>query len=213
VRLGESQSFSASYDSTAKIVSGIVIVLFAGIAIATGSILAAGLGAILIVFTYGCSPRSYSIQDRTIVVKRLIGNVRIALDGLCELRPATRDDLRGCIRLWGSGGLFGWYGLFRTSKLGKCTWYVTNRSNAVVAVTGGKTVVFSPDDTAGFMAEVQASVPIPQVAPTDPVLDSLGSYSSSGSFIGKLIGGAFAIVGISPAVLPVFTHPGLRATR
>jgi Bacterial PH domain len=207
VRTGESQSFSASYDSTTKIISAVVIVLFAAIAVSTRSPVVAVLEAVLLIVAYGYSPRGYSILDRTIVVNRLIGDIRVPLDGVRELRTAAGDDLQGCIRLFGSGGLFGWYGVFRTSKLGKCTWYVTNRGNAVVAVTGSKTVVFSPDDADGFVAAIQGSVPIPQIAPSDPLLNSLGSYPS-GNFIGKLIGGVFLFGGISLAAFTGLYAPG-----
>jgi Bacterial PH domain len=154
---------------------------------------------------YGYSPRGYAIRDRAVVVKRLVGNVRIPLDGIRELRSAGADDLVGCIRLFGSGGLCGWYGLFRTAKLGKCTWYVTNRGKAVVAVTAGKTVVFSPDDANGFIAAIRALVPVPQAV--DSAVNSRVSYSSSGS-LGKFIGGAVAIVAISLAAFANFYAPG-----
>ena len=68
----------------------------------------------------------------------------------------------GCIRLWGSGGLFGYYGLFSTAKLGKSTWYVTNRSNAVVLITAAKTILFSPDDPKEFLAAIRSATPIPE---------------------------------------------------
>jgi hypothetical protein len=211
VRPGESQSFSASYDSTAKVISAVVVVLFAAIAIATRSTIAAGFLAVVLFFLYGSSPRGYSIVDRSIIVRRLVGDVRIPLDDIRELRAAAADDLRGCIRLWGSGGLFGWYGLYRTSKLGMCRWYVTNRGNAVVVIAGRKTTVFSPDDADGFIAAIQASVPVPPIAPTDPVPGLLGPYASSassGSSISLYIGGVFAVVGISLAAFVGLYAPG-----
>ena len=39
---------------------------------------------------------------------------------------------------------------------------VTNRDNAVVIVTGAKTVLVSPDDVDGFLTAVRAAVPVPQ---------------------------------------------------
>ena len=45
-------------------------------------------------------------------------NAIVPLLDIREVRPATKDDFGGCIRLFGNGGLFGYYGLFRTSKLG-----------------------------------------------------------------------------------------------
>ncbi len=103
---------------------------------------------------------------REIVVRRAAGVARFPLEGVREARRATRDDLRGALRIWGSGGLFGYYGLFRTSRLGQCTWYVTNRKNAVVVVTDRKTALFSPDDVEGFLAAIRAEAPvIEQTAP------------------------------------------------
>src|ERR1022692_2044779 len=35
---------------------------------------------------------------------------------LREIRAGNPDDFTGCVRLWGSGGLFGYYGLFWTAR-------------------------------------------------------------------------------------------------
>jgi len=117
-----------------------------------------------VVGSYAWSPRGYAVSDGYIEVNRLIGRARISLDGLREARAATKDDFRGCLRLFGNGGLFGYYGMFRTSKLGKSTWYVTNRGKAVVVVTGEKTVLFSPDNVEGFIAAIGApTAPVPRL--------------------------------------------------
>jgi hypothetical protein len=112
--------------------------------------------------SYAFSPRGYIVSEGVVLVKRLLGNARISLQGFREVRAADRNDLRGCLRLFGDGGLFGYYGLFRTSKLGKCSWYVTNRDKAVVLIAGDKTVVLSPDDVNGFVAAVRTSIPVPE---------------------------------------------------
>lgn len=203
----ESQSFSASYDSTTKILSAVVFVIFVVVITVTKSAAFSGLAAVTMLLSYAYSPRGYAILDRSIVVKRLIGNVRIPLDGIREIRSFTAEDCRGCIRLWGSGGLFGYYGLFRTSKLGKCTWYVTNRRHAVVVITDAKRALFSPDDMDGFIAAVRTSAPFPQVPPSDPLLGSMRS-SGSGGLIGILIGSAVGILAIAFAVSAMLYSPG-----
>ena len=152
--------FTASYDTTTKIISGGALVLFLVIVVATHSVAVGGLFAAIVVGAYAWSPRGYAVSDGCIEVSRLIGSARIPLDGLREARAATKDDFRGCLRLFGNGGLFGYYGLFRTSKLGKSTWYVTNRGKAVVVVTGEKTALFSPDDVEGFIAAIGAPTPV-----------------------------------------------------
>ena len=105
---------------------------------------------VVFLLSYAYSPRAYSVSNGAIIVKRLIGNVRVPPENLRVLRKIEKDDLRGCMRLWGSGGLFGYYGLFRTSKLGRCTWYATNRKKLVVAIGEKTTTVLSPDDVDSF---------------------------------------------------------------
>jgi hypothetical protein len=188
-----STSFSASYDKTTKLISTGVFVLLVLLAVVIPGVLGGCLGALLLVATYAWSPRSYTISERSILVKRLIGSVRITLDGIREARIATPDDFRDCIRLLGNGGLFGYYGQFRTARLGECIWYVTNQSNAVVVNTRAGTTVFSPDDPDGFLAAIQACVPVPPPLPVEPLLDSLQSYKA-GVPVSMLVGGAVAIV-------------------
>jgi hypothetical protein len=188
--------FSASYDTTTKVISAVVLVVFLVIIVATHSVVAGCLTAAIVVGSYAWSPRGYAVSDGYIEVNRLIGRARISLDGLREARAATKDDFRGCLRLFGNGGLFGYYGMFRTSKLGKSTWYVTNRGKAVVVVTGEKTVLFSPDDVEGFIAAIGA--------PTAPV----PATQDGGSRPGTLAGAAIGIVVIAILAFAFLYSPG-----
>jgi len=138
------QSFAAPYDSTTKVMSVVICLLLAVIAVITQSAIVVLVGVAILFFAFAFSPRSYSIQNRSIVVKRLIGNVTIPLDGIREVRIATDDDLRGAYRLWANGGLFGYYGLFSTLKLGNCRWYMTDRKKAVIVVTENNTALLQP---------------------------------------------------------------------
>jgi Bacterial PH domain len=167
-----SQSFSASYDSTAKIVTAFVFIIPVVAAATTMSAVAACVGALILISSYAWSPRSYAIVDRYIVVSRLIGDVQIPIDDIREARPATPEDFRFAIRLFGSGGLFGYYGLFRTNALGKSTWYVTNRKNRIVIITGAKTFVLSPDDVDGFLRALNSLSPQLRPARDQAFLDS-----------------------------------------
>jgi hypothetical protein len=197
------QFFSASYDSTTKIISAAACAILAAVAIATGSMIVGCLGGLTVALSYAWSPRGYTVSERSIFVKRLIGNARIPLDGIREARPATRDDFRGCIRLFGDGGLFGYYGLFRTSKLGKSTWYVTNRGNSVVVITGAKTALLSPDDRDGFLSAVRVSAPVPPA----PLTGAAQSYGGR-SWTGPLLGVAMGIVAVAALAFAILYSPG-----
>ncbi len=181
--------FAASYDRTTRIVS----------AAACAVLLLVALAVFVTFLAYAWSPRRYAVSEGAIVVRRLVGSVRIPLSGIREARRAIPDDLRGCIRLWGSGGMFGYYGLFRTSHLGNCTWYVTDRRNIVVVRTDAKTALFSPDDVEGFLTAIGA--PAPAAAP--PPAEPRGRFSPA-----LLIGGAIAVLALPLALFAVFYSPG-----
>jgi hypothetical protein len=151
--------FHASYDSTTKVISAAVFILFVMIAAGTSSLIAEGIFALLFLAAYAWSPTGYEIDGGDVVIRRLIGNVRIPVSGIREVRIAMRDDLSGSMRVFGSGGLFGYYGLFRNSTLGTSNWYVTDRSNAVVLAGDSGTAIVSPDDAAGFIAALGNRVP------------------------------------------------------
>ncbi|HXP89260.1 MAG TPA: PH domain-containing protein [Bryobacteraceae bacterium] len=161
-----SANFAAPYDRTTKILSAVVCVFLLSLAAVIQNVIVAIVSILVIALAYAYSPRGYTIADRSVLIKRPIGNVRVPLDDVREARPASSDDYSGCIRLWGSGGLFGYYGLFRTDKLGRCTWYATDRSRAVVLITAAKTALFSPDDVEGFLAAIRRQAPVSGVIAT-----------------------------------------------
>jgi len=206
--------FSASYDKLTKVVSTIVcaLVMLIPIEFHTAPLgpLVAGLGLFALVLAYAYSPRGYRVAERAVTVRRLIGDARIPLEDLREVRTGSADDFTGCIRLWGSGGLFGYYGVFRTSKLGKCTWYVTNRSKRVVVVTGTKTVVLSPDAPDRFVGAIQASVS-GAAGGTYPAQAAIGAGRRLGVWIGALAG-LFSVAVVMAALLYSPGPPGYTVT-
>jgi hypothetical protein len=203
----ESASFPASYDKTTKVISAVVCLFLLILALWTKVIWIGLIGTALVLLSYAWSPRSYSIENRSIAIHRLIGTARIPLDNVRELRPAMADDFYGCIRLFGNGGLFGYYGVFRTSKLGVSRWYMTNRDNAVVLITDTKTAMVSPDDVTRFIATVQASVPVPPT-PTSATIPIANSRSSFSRFVVPAAGLGITLVVIGVISLAVRYSPG-----
>lgn len=201
---GRSQCFTASYDSTTKIIS-IGLCLFLGLtALLLKSALFIAIAAFLVLLAYAYSPKRYVVSHRSVTVQRLAGNLVIPLDGAREARLATAVDFKGAIRLWGNGGLFGYYGLFRTSRLRKCSWYMTSRRNAVVVVTDQRTALFSPDDVQGFLAAIQANTRISAATQGNAPSDT-----APGSFTGILIGAAAASLVLAVVALSITYSPGL----
>ncbi len=184
--------FSASYDRTTKIISALVCLGLLAVVVLVHNFVLDCLSLLVLAISVAYSPRSYVLEGQSIVVRRFAGAARIALEGIREARRTTSEDLRGCIRLGGSGGLFGYYGLFRTAKLGKCTWYVTDRRNSVVVITNKQTALFSPDDTDGFLSAIRAVAP-----------PSEGTYSTPDAFLPRRLSplGTTIVVCVALAVV------------
>jgi len=197
--------FSVSYDAAVKVISTAIIGILAVVALASQSSMALAVGALIVLLSFAWSPRGYQVENRAILVNRLAGKARIRLDDVREVRETTSDDFNGCIRLFGNGGVFGYYGLFRTTKLGKSTWYLTNRKRSVVVVTGSKTALFSPDDIEGFLAAIRASVPVSE-APMNRAAPH--DQSRSPRCIGMIIGGAVGLVALIVVAFALLYSPG-----
>jgi hypothetical protein len=197
-------SFAASYDRTTTIISTAVCLGLLGVILGVHNIILTCLSILVILLCFAYSPRGYLLADRSILVKRLVGAARIPLEDVREARRATPDDFRGTIRLGGSGGLFGYYGLFSTSKLGRSTWYITNKSNSVVVTTAAKTVLFSPDDPDAFLATLRTYAPISN-SPTAVLSKPERSFGA----IGKVVAFALALVGMGVGILAYNYSPGV----
>jgi hypothetical protein len=197
------REFPAGYDTTTKIISAVVVVVLAGIAAITRSWIAGSFAAVALLAGYAWSPRGYTVSGGSIRVRRLIGDACIPLADIREARPSKASDLTGAVRLFGSGGFFGYYGLFHTSGLGKSTWYVTNQDRAVIVIAGGKTALFSPDDPDGFLDAVRTEAPLPVSMGAAPAFES-AAPSLAPKAIGLVL--ALCVVGMIAAVY--FYSPG-----
>lgn len=79
----------------------------------------------------------------------------IPLSGIREIEILPPGALRGAIRTFGVGGLFGYYGWFY--KKGAFRLWATRSDRLVEIVAAGRRVVVSPDDPARFVDGLLAS--------------------------------------------------------
>lgn len=199
------RTFGAHHDRLTRIVSGGVVALLVALplmAMRAGVVAVflavASMAVLALAFAY--SPRGFEISEGEFHVKRLIGDVTFPLTSLRFVRDATPADFRGCVRLWGSGGLFGYYGLFWSKALGKSRWYVTDRSKAVVVTDGNQTVLVSPEDHDGFLAAIERT----DAQALAPSTES----ASSGKALSLTVGLAIAGVTLAIVVLAFLYAPG-----
>lgn len=106
------------------------------------------LYASVLFIPYLWAPQGYFILKKTVIVKRLIGDVTISF---IEEPKRWRWTWWG-VRLVGSGGLYGYYGLFSFRGIGRVWMYATNRHNLILIKTDqGKKILLSPKDPEEFI--------------------------------------------------------------
>ncbi|WP_298062614.1 PH domain-containing protein [uncultured Rikenella sp.] len=99
------------------------------------------LGAIPVSAAY--LPRSLSVADRKITLRRLVGRIDIPLDEVVVVRKIEPMMLDGSSRVFGSGGLFGYLGRFRNRRLGTYSMWITEQQNLLLVETVQRRWVFN----------------------------------------------------------------------
>jgi len=142
--------FSGSYDGMAKLMLVCQALPIIAVTILMPQLL--WFPIVVTAFHFVFAPLGYAVTGESIQVKRIGGGVRILRSGLLEVRLLTPEEQRNSGATFGSNGLFGYFGWFRSKTLGKMKWYVTNRKNCILLRTADGLSVISPDDTAGFLS-------------------------------------------------------------
>jgi hypothetical protein len=112
------------------------------------------LGGVLLV-TVAFSVRGYSVRDGQVLVHRVGWATRLDLANLHRIEHAP-GIMRGSIRTFGTGGLFGFVGHFRNDALGSYRAYATKRDHAVVLHMADGPVVVTPEAPDAFVEAVTA---------------------------------------------------------
>lgn len=157
--------YKTSLDNLAKGVTIGVTILFAGIIFAQYSIIKdaghavpfyAAITCLLIyLLAFAFRPVNYVVTKDELIIGRPLLNVHIKRADIKSVALIEKDKIKGAIRTFGVGGLFGYYGNFANFSLGRMTWYATRRDKPVLVKTiDNKNIIFTPDDPEKFVEEL-----------------------------------------------------------
>jgi len=164
--------YKASKDMTVQIITICVVVLFAflgyksvmGLIHANGNITPILIHSSSLVLFAGTfflcfllAPQKYSVDDDYLIIHRPLSDIRISLDSIIEIRKVDKSELKGMIRTFGVGGLFGNYGKFYTNDLGNITMYGTQNKNYILIRTEGEKILITPDDL-GIVEHIKSKI-------------------------------------------------------
>ena len=93
--------------------------------------IAVALIALAFLWAIAVAPKGVSVDEEgNITIHLLACKIHIAKEDVVKIVPFPSD--RGTIRLIGSGGLFGYMGLFKNTEIGKFTCYATDLEKSFV---------------------------------------------------------------------------------
>jgi hypothetical protein len=105
-------------------------------------------------FAYAASPLGYAIDNHAIYVERkVLRSLRVPLQQIVAVHQVPRAALQGAIRVYGTGGLFGWAGRYRIPRLGPVSMQATNLEQLIIIQRRyRKPLLISPADSEAFLA-------------------------------------------------------------
>ena len=160
--------YEAKYDKLVISISLFVIILCLSITIIVSyaaikegdewiSFIVILINFFILVVPYIFSPRGYENSIEGIIVRRIAKDVVIPYEKI-KNAYISNFSLKG-VRLWASGGLYGYFGLFYVSGLGKVKAYLTRRKNIIVIKADEKYAI-SPENPEQFLMELKTIVSI-----------------------------------------------------
>lgn len=100
-------------------------------------------------------PTRLTIQKDNITLHKFYGSINIPIKDIIEIKTIPSSDIRSSIRLFGSGGMFGYLGIFRNPRFGKYTMYATNLNELILIRTSKNKYIFSCSHHKEFVELVQ----------------------------------------------------------
>lgn len=155
--------YTASLDKMSKIITGFFIAgtaillvtnvftanwenTFLNISIANILLVVIFFSTFVICWLY--APRNYEINSEQLIIHRKIGGKEFKLDDIETAELLKDEAVKGMIRTFGVGGLFGYFGKFYHTKYGRLKVFMTQRKNPVLIVfKDASKILISPDQT------------------------------------------------------------------
>jgi len=112
---------------------------------------------ILPALAYAGTPEGYAVDAHALYIeRRAMRTLRVPLERLKAIHPLPRPAVDGALRLFGTGGLFGWAGRYRFRGLGSVSMHATNLDRLlVIERRRGRPLLISPLDPDAFLNGVR----------------------------------------------------------
>jgi hypothetical protein len=116
---------------------------------------------------YASTPLGYALDDTALVIDRkAFRPVRIPLNAITAARPLPAAVMAHAMRVYGTGGLFGWTGNYRLRDLGSVSMHATSLDRLIlIERRRRRPIVISPAEPAAFLTGLRRQYETIDVAP------------------------------------------------
>lgn len=102
---------------------------------------------LVVLGSYLYAPTKYRVDNNGLSIIRPLQNRVMPFYDIKSISQVDEKVFKWNIRVFGVGGLFGYFGIFRNPQLGNYTLYGTQRKNFILIETNNnKKLVITPDD-------------------------------------------------------------------
>ena len=109
----------------------------------------------IVIFFRRLAHEGYILNDIELVIDRKLKPIIIPLMEITEARLLTGEELKWTLKLGGSTGFYGYFGLFWSKRLGKFKMYTTSMKNLVGVRTAKTLYALSPEDPEDFLTTIK----------------------------------------------------------
>ena len=149
-----SRSLVATTIGIGALVIGIAAVVVAALwRMPAAAAATAAVTIVPVALAWALAPRGFTIDANQLTVERPLWPLRIPRADIRSARALDAGEARrlglaggGALRTFGTSGLFGYYGRFRSAALGSFRMYATRGTGFVLVETRRGPVVLTPDD-------------------------------------------------------------------
>lgn len=114
---------------------------------------------IVILITFLLHPKSYTINNSYIEINKPLYTKKIAISEIYDIKEIDYENLAIRSRLFASGGVWGYFGLFSSSKFGRINLETTNFNNLIFIINKNKKItILSPDNSTEFLEKTNSII-------------------------------------------------------
>ncbi len=116
---------------------------------------------------YASTPLGYMLNERELMIDRkALRPVRIPLRTITAVHPLPAATMAHAIRVYGTGGLFGWTGRYQVRGLGAVSMHATSLDRLIVIERRRRRpILISPAETTAFLSGLRRQYGIIEVTP------------------------------------------------